>query len=94
MTKKRLEELRQKFQTNEGNIQELSEILIEFFLSFSEHIKDLKKQMNDLKDEQEKIYTELKQLANPVYTIIEGSPDDFEDLFNEEETKELVVDQG
>ena len=86
MTKKRIEELRQKFQSNEGNNQDLGEIMIDFFLSFSEHIKDLKKQISEIKNEQHKIYTELQKINNPVYSIIQTSEEDFEDLFENEET--------
>jgi chloramphenicol O-acetyltransferase len=92
MTKKRIEELRQRFQNNEGTIQDLGEIMIDFFISSSEHIKDAKKQILEVKDEQEKIYTELKKSNNPVYTIIEGSEEDFGELFDEEEEQELAAD--
>lgn len=74
MTTKRLEELKKKFNSNNGNIQDLGEVLTEFFQSFSSHMKELKNQIKEIQTNQEIIFEqieEIKQEMNPIYTIIQ-----------------------
>jgi len=73
MTIKHLDELKKKFQNKEGDIQDLGELLCDFFKSQSLHAKDIKAQLLELNHNQEVIYDTLdsvKESLNPVYTII------------------------
>jgi len=73
MTSKRLEELKKKFEEGKGDLNDLGEILCDLFLSNSNHLKDLKTQFVELKNNQEIIYDEIvdiKKSLNPVYTIV------------------------
>jgi hypothetical protein len=79
MTIKKLEELKKKFADGQGTTQDLGEILTDFFQSFSSHMKDLKGQITELKNNQEILYAEIHELKNsmnPVYTIIQDDEDD------------------
>lgn len=82
MTNKRLEEIKTKFESNEGTIQDINEILTDFFVSFSQHIKDIKKQLSDIQVNQQSIYKKLDALENPVYTFIQSDNEDDELIDN------------
>jgi len=74
MTAKRLEELKKKFNSNSGNMQDLGELLTDLFQSFSSHMKELKGQIKEVEANQEIIFAhleEIKQEMNPIYTIIQ-----------------------
>lgn len=79
MTAKRLEELKKKFQKKEGDIQDLGELLCDFFQSQSIHTKEIKGQISEVLHNQEVIYNTLdsiRELLNPVYTIISSDEND------------------
>lgn len=74
MTAKKLEEIRKKFEQKEGDINDVGEIVCDFYSATSAFLKKLEKQMLDQKTNQEIIYSEIyniKELLNPVYTIIQ-----------------------
>jgi hypothetical protein len=78
MTAKRLEELRKKFNSGSGTIQDVGEILVELFQSVSTHMKELKGIAKDQNSNQELIYCELQKFEeafNPIYTIIQSDED-------------------
>lgn len=79
MTKKRLEELHQKFIDEKGTMQDLGEILCEFYLSFSKRTTDIEKNLKDLQETQtllsEEIETLRTQVLNPVYQLIHSDND-------------------
>lgn len=86
MTAKRLEELKNKFSAGQGDIQDLGEILTSLFKSSSQHFKEIKDQVGEIRFSQELLAEELdqiKELLNPVFTIIHT--DDLEDLEDLEE---------
>jgi hypothetical protein len=73
MTTKRLDELKIKFSRGQGDLNDLGEILTEFFQSHSVHMKTIKAQIEELKSNQEIIYEDINEIKiglNPVYTII------------------------
>ena len=79
MTVKRLEELKKIFEEGQGTIQDIGEIMTEFFQSFSAHSKHLKGQLSEIQSNQEILYAEIEQIKthlNPVYTWIENEDED------------------
>jgi hypothetical protein len=73
MTNKRLNELKNKFVKSEGDLQDLGEILTDFYIAMSKVINELKTQNTEIQSNQEIIYEEIqniKELMNPVFTII------------------------
>jgi hypothetical protein len=69
----RLEELKKKFENGKGDINDLGEILTDFFQTFSKYSKDLKKQNEELIANQEILFEEVSNLRsalNPVYNIV------------------------
>jgi len=82
MTAKRLEELKKKFAAKEGDINDIGELLCDLFQSNSNHFKELKGQNAEIKSNEEIMYDdiqEIKELMNPVYTIIHHGEEDYED---------------
>jgi|APGre2960657373_1045057.scaffolds.fasta_scaffold366053_1 hypothetical protein len=82
MTAKRLEELKKKFTEAKGDINDLGEILCDLFQSNSNHLKDLKTQISEIKNNQEIIYediNDIKNLMDPVYTIIQNDEETDQD---------------
>jgi predicted nucleic acid-binding Zn-ribbon protein len=78
MTAKRLEELKKKFNSATGNIQDIGELLAEFFQSFSAHVKEIKGQIKEVQANQELLFNEIEELKiamNPIYTIIHTDED-------------------
>ena len=75
MTVKKLEEYKKKFADKKGDINDLGEVLTDFFQTFSGYAKDLKKQNEELILNQDILFEEISQLKkalNPVYTIVYG----------------------
>lgn len=75
MTTKELKEIKSKFESNEGSINDLGLILCEMFESISSHMKEIKAQNNTINETIECIFEaaeEIKQGLNPVYTIIQN----------------------
>lgn len=73
MTVKKLEEFKKKFEENNGAINDIGEILIEFFFSSSSHMKEIKKELQEIKENQSILYNEIQEIKlymNPIYTII------------------------
>ena len=89
MTVKRLEELKNKFSAKQGDIQDLGEILTALFKSSSQHLKEIKDQVGEIRFSQELMNEELdqiKELLIPVFTIIHT--DDLEETEEDEEDKD------
>lgn len=79
MTTKRLEELKKKFADKNGDLNDIGELLCDLFQSSSNHFKELKGQNAEIKANEEVIYDdiqEIKELMNPVYTIIHHEEED------------------
>ena len=79
MTTKRLEELKKKFADKNGDLNDIGERLCDLFQSSSNHFKELKGQNAEIKANEEVIYDdiqEIKELMNPVYTIIHHEEED------------------
>jgi hypothetical protein len=73
MTVKKLEEFKKKFIDKKGDVNDLGEVLTDFFQTFSNYAKDLKKQNEELIINQDILFeeiSELKKALNPVYTIV------------------------
>lgn len=74
MTTKRLNDLKDKFAKGEGDLQDLGEIMSDFYLAMSKVITELKTQNKEIKANQEVIYEDIqniKKFLNPVFTIIQ-----------------------
>lgn len=78
MTVKRLSELKDKFKSGNGTTEDLGEILTDLFQSVSDHMKEVKANINEIKENQSLLYQEIdsiKSSLNPVYTIIREEDD-------------------
>ena len=94
MTTKRLEELKKKFADKTGDINDIGELLCDLFQSSSNHFKDLKGQIAEMKVNEEVIYDdvqEIKNLMNPIYTIIHHDDED-EAEYEDENYEESSLD--
>lgn len=78
MTSKRLEEIKTRFANGQGNLEDLNEILSDMFSSFSAHFKEIKKELQEIKENQETLFErvdDIEEGLNPVYSIIEQNED-------------------
>lgn len=82
MTVKKLEEYKNKFSDGKGTIQDLGEVLTDFYQTFSLHMKDIKKQNEEILINQDIIFEEIKTLhstMNPIYSIVFDDAEDSSD---------------
>jgi len=75
MTNKKLNEYKEKFAKGEGNINDLGEVVTDFYLAMSKVISELKSQNTEIQSNQKQFHEEIqtiKDLMNPVFTIIQA----------------------
>jgi DNA replication initiation complex subunit (GINS family) len=75
MTNKKLNEYKEKFVKGEGNINDLGEVVTDFYLAMSKVISELKSQNTEIQSNQKQFHEEIqtiKDLMNPVFTIIQA----------------------
>lgn len=78
MTIKRLEELKKIFSESQGSNIEIGELLTDLFQSLSNHAKEIKLSLAEIKHNQEVIYNQIEEIKNnlnPVYTIVNTDDD-------------------